>query len=565
MKIFISLFFIIFIFFLAEPAIPRSSTIALHYSECSESISHGKPLEQITFWELFFLKKNIEYTVIYDDDIESGPDPSDYHTIIFSKTECLSNNAFNAIEEYVESGGNIIIFGSFGMYDEKLNYSGWSRFELFAGIQFKENLPKDSISSLLKIIDHQPLTNGISVEKNIRFTLKDAPSVASIYSDDVISVGNISFKLHNDVEEKILIFYGKKNNGELLWSSVGIHDIIGDEQDIRNFETLILNFISLNSGKTFGWLDKNRTENKPDLTVLFDISYNTNETDNILKLAEKYKLKPGFIFSPSETNMDLLKSLSLIGELIPKYSGSLFSDLQKGFIENQHFTESLKEIEETTGTKIRSALVTENLTNKLVIDQFAKSGIEYILFPDYQSPPEVHSEILFIPVADTWNEMYSVDENKNTSYGPLARFSNELYKRPEIYSPLLIYNSEIDCNNDLLNKFELFLNHLTSDDHDISAFEEYLKWRSIVNNTKVSVRKTDDMHLEITISNYSKLNTGSIRVESTDNFIRSANEISMMTQNADVNYYFERSSGKLKIFIDNINKGNSMVLSFALN
>src|SRR5690606_35559812 len=215
--------------------------------------SPGIPLEKITYWELFLVKHNIEYDVIYDEQIESGISGLEYHTIIFPYTECLSENAFNSIDDFLNTGGNIIVFSSFGLYDEKLNYSGWGRFELFSGVQFHENLPVDSVSSLLKINDYEPLTNNIYIGKDIRFTLKNSPPVVTRYSDDIKIIGSINNNLQSDNDKQVVLFHVNKNKGKMLWSSIETNNIIGEKQDIKIFENLILNFFSLNSGKTFAW------------------------------------------------------------------------------------------------------------------------------------------------------------------------------------------------------------------------------------------------------------------------------------------------------------------------
>src|SRR5690606_32409583 len=142
-----------------------------------------------------------------------------------------------------------------------------------------------------------------------------------------------------------------------------------------------------------------------------------------------YDIKPGFIISSSESNAEFLKTLSIHGQLIPEFSSQVLADIQEGFLAREYLSEKIRTIEDITGKKIYSSLFTVLPDNDMIYHELKNIGIENVLMPGHLFPPESITNLIFIPLTDSWNEMYLNNNKRNSSPGPLERFSSGRSKK----------------------------------------------------------------------------------------------------------------------------------------
>ena len=94
--------------------------IAILYSDLSEKIgdiNSNKVIDVITVWELFLMQENIPYSVIYDDDLESGIE-GEYEILILPSVNIISNEQFEQLNNFLSSGNSIICSGSKLLFQE---------------------------------------------------------------------------------------------------------------------------------------------------------------------------------------------------------------------------------------------------------------------------------------------------------------------------------------------------------------------------------------------------------------------------------------------------------------
>ena len=121
--------------------------IAILYSELTEKVDNSnsnKVIDAITAWELFLMQDKIPYSVIYDDDLESGID-DEFDILILPTVNFISNEQMEELQNFLASGKSIISTGSKLFYQENI-LDEYQNLETLFGLSNIKAMDSDNLS-----------------------------------------------------------------------------------------------------------------------------------------------------------------------------------------------------------------------------------------------------------------------------------------------------------------------------------------------------------------------------------------------------------------------------------
>ena len=506
--------------------------MALHYSNAAEIISPEKSLEKITYWEVFFLNNKIRYDVIYDDDIENGISTDDYHTIFFINAISISDESFNSITKFVESGGGIIIFGEFGHNDEFVNYGRAQQFRILSDMSISGSIPRELMSGVVTIEQFLPITMDMLPGKVLQVSTRNSPPLITMLNDDAKVIGKLKYQQNNTEYDQPVMVYSPIGNGRLFWCAFDPMDIIGGKTDKEIFDAMIKNIISFFSGDDLIWIEQNRAFNTKDISIVFDMSGNIKQAENILSKIEKQDLEPGFILSINEDRSELIKALSDAGEIIIKISAQEI--VQTSNNNTGHLRDSFNRFNKITNKKISSVYLEHSNWNDDFYKLLFHNGIRNLLISVSENPGIESYGFHLINTSD----IVVTDLIKTTDQLDTA--------------PVIKFNLKPGCLAEDLLMMDENLLQLKKGNYKLIPFIEYLNWVDIRSDLNVSLNVTSNNKLEVQIVNRNNQSSGKFEIGVSSIKIRNAAECNVLFQGVPIDYHFDFKNSFVKIFVDNL-------------
>lgn len=506
--------------------------VALHYSNSAEIISPEKSLEKITYWEVFFLNNKIRYDVIYDDDIENGISTDDYHTILFINAISISDESFNSITKFIESGGGIIIFGEFGHSDGIVNYGRAQQFQILSGMSISGSIPRELMSRLVTIEQFLPITMDILPGKVLQVSTRNSPPLINILNDDATVIGKLKYQQNNNEYDQSVMVYSPIGNGRLFWCAFDPMDIIGGKTDKEIFDKMIKNIISFFSGDELIWIEQNRAFNNKEISIVFDMSGNIKKAENLLSKIEKQDFEPGFILSINEDRSELIKTLSDAGEIIIKISAQ--DIVQTSNNNTGHLRDSFKRFREISNKKISSVYLDHSNWNDDFYKLLFNSGIRNLLISGSENPEIESYGFHLINTSD----IVVTDFIKTTDQLDTA--------------PVIKFNLKPGCLDEDLLMIDEILLQLKTGNYKLIPFIEYLNWVDIRSDLNVSLNIASNNKLEVQVVNRNNQSSGKFEIGVSSIKIRNAAECNVLFQGKPIDYHIDLENSFVKIFVDNL-------------
>ncbi len=330
-KIFLHTFPIIFLIIVSGICAQdfRNVKIGIVYSEKTKQLIYpqNKDFYPIQDWELFFLNRKISYTVINDEQLDdNGFDFLDL--LILPSVEVLSEKAKENLQNFLNQGKGLLIFGKIGLYDKdgRKIYSNY--LSELSGFIVNELNTKDKIVERHTIQYSSVLGRNIALGNDLLILNQFQPLAADVTNKDINQLGKYVLDIEN---EKQIAYSGiilsERNNGRIVWFGFQLSQIIGDNLQEKTVEKLIFNSIEWISPTPFLMLKP--LPGKYNVPVIISNIITDTKLISITSLEQYYSnnVKANFFIDANEFDKpgNELSKLATAGD-INLYLSKIFSE-----------------------------------------------------------------------------------------------------------------------------------------------------------------------------------------------------------------------------------------------
>ena len=196
----------------------------------------NKDFYPIQGWELFFLNRKISYTVINDEQLD------DYEfdfldVLILPSVEVLSDDAKESLQNFLNEGKGLLIFGKIGFYDKDGKKTFSNYLSELGGFSVNELNTKGKIGERHTIQYSSVLGRNIAVDKDLLILNQFPPLAAEVIGKDIIQLGK--YVLDSDNENQTItsgIVLSEQNTGRIVWFGFQLSQIIGNKSQENTVE-----------------------------------------------------------------------------------------------------------------------------------------------------------------------------------------------------------------------------------------------------------------------------------------------------------------------------------------
>jgi len=246
-KIFLHTFLIIFLILVSAICAQdlKNVKIGIVHSEKTKQLIYPKKKDfyPIQDWELFFLNRKISYTVINDEQLDDNE--FDYlDLLILPSVEVLSENAGENLQNFLNEGKGLLIFGKFGIYDKEGRKTFSNYLSRLGNFSISELNTKGNIAARHTIQYSSVLGRNIAVDNDLLIINQFPPLTAEVIGEDNVRLGK--YVLDGDNEKQTVnsgIVLSEKYNGRIIWFGFQLSQIIGNKAQENTVERLIFNSI----------------------------------------------------------------------------------------------------------------------------------------------------------------------------------------------------------------------------------------------------------------------------------------------------------------------------------
>jgi len=223
----------------------RNVKIGIVYSEKTKQLIYqqNKDFYPIQDWELFFLNRKISYTVINDEQLDdNGFDFLDL--LILPSVEVLSENAKENLQNFLNEGKGLLIYGKIGIYDKDGKKTFSNYLSELGGFSINEFNTKGKMAERHTIRYSSVLGRNIAVDKDLLILNQFPPLAAEFIGKDIIQLGK--YVSDSDNEKQSVnsgIVLSERNNGRIVWFGFQLSQIIRNKSQENTVEKLVLNSI----------------------------------------------------------------------------------------------------------------------------------------------------------------------------------------------------------------------------------------------------------------------------------------------------------------------------------
>ena len=274
-------------------------------------------MDVITSWELFLMQERIPYSVIYDDDLESGID-EEYDILILPSINFISFVQMEVLQKFLVSGNSIISSGSKLIFQENI-INEYLNLKTLLGLKNIETVSSESMSYFHSLLPNHLNHFNIDDELVLQISNKNQGLICDMIENKVAPAGYYLDKSSYDSSNSSIV-YGSNGKGKFLFTGFDLNDVIGGKEDLAAFKKLVLNTIS--------WMDK-----EPDtyIDVFYDsissplivtLQYNNALESELIDVLQKNEMRPNLIVnSDLEVSKEILTKFAF-DEIIFDLSGT---------------------------------------------------------------------------------------------------------------------------------------------------------------------------------------------------------------------------------------------------
>ncbi|MCL6495102.1 MAG: hypothetical protein K6T54_10035 [Ignavibacterium sp.] len=357
MKIYLKIFLIILI--QANFILPQSiGQIALLLpSELREpdSVIYNKMIDDITSFELFLMQSNLNYNVIYTNELKDY-DFGKFDILILPSSFDFNPDDFETLRQMLSKGTGLLSIGNFNVIEDD------QKIDLYKKLFDMEFLEKNdfSLPTFTQSL-HSNINEFITFES---FDLLLSKKDKNIFykTDDIRS---FSFGCVNSQEEYTTSFFGYTSSGRFTHFGFSFSKILSEKSQVKKFEKFLL--------KTFDWLKKDSgirisvsESSKKQFLVMIDLSKGLLNTDKIIN---KFK----------EENYPLLlvsEDIKKLKNYFRNYENNIFYGIK---IKSVSDVDSIIQTQKSSSIRPNFLLLDDNCLNERDIKKLSFEGIENIL------------------------------------------------------------------------------------------------------------------------------------------------------------------------------------------
>jgi hypothetical protein len=283
--------------------------IAILYSESTLRTFNFNPndyLNEYTAWEIFLMQNKIDFSVIYDEDLENGiEDEADI--LILPKYIIQSKEVISVIQNYLQNGKSVLLANT-SISSSIINSNNELR-DLFGltltdpGFDKKLNFTQTVFGNFLNSYKKNSAFL-ISAEKETQFVdLKHSNCSAAGYILDTAENNNVSSMV-----------YGKSNYGKFVFIGFGLTDLIGGSKEKLDFELFLIDALK--------WLDIEVdafpivTINKKEKSRLLFVEYNNALNENFINALKQNGFNPHIIINGTVKPDEVLLNLFPVEQVV---------------------------------------------------------------------------------------------------------------------------------------------------------------------------------------------------------------------------------------------------------
>jgi hypothetical protein len=475
----------------------RNVKIGIVYSEKTKQLVYpqNKIFYPIQDWELFFLNRKISYTVINDNQLDDNE--FDFlDLLILPSVEVLSKNARKNLQNFLNEGKGLLIFGKLGFYDKdgKNVFSDYLR-EL-GGFTINELNTKGKIAERHTIIYPSVLGRNISAGNDFLILNQFPPLAAELIGKDNMLLGKYVLDIGNEnqaVNSGIVLC--EKYNGRIAWFGFQLSQIIGNKSQENTVEKLILNSIEWLSPNPFLMLKP--LPGKYNVPVIISNIITDTKSISVTSLEQYYSsnINANFFIDANEFDKPgiELSKFAAAGDI------NLF--LNKKFSEEKISSALLESLYDRLKLNTRQKFFGLQLNSTRLIQSYNESiasPFNFYLLPD--NSIHISGEIIITGFTDSFLI------NKNDYEETLQRFSL-VYENAEKNSEMVYINfidqtkwGSTSIDDDL---FLSITEYLKDKNAWITTYSDLIGWELSRQEMVIRTKKTyDENKFEIKVENH---------------------------------------------------------------
>jgi len=512
---------------------PKISVLYSGLTEKNNFLNSSKIIDVITSWELFLMQNKIPYSVIYDDDLESGID-DDYDILILPSVNYISIDQMEELQKFLVNGKSIICSGS-KLEFQKNGIKEYQNLATLFSLSSIEPVSSENLNYQQSVIPNHLNHFKSDTESVLRISTKNQPLFADVMKDRLSACGYIfSENTFNSIKSSII--YGTVGKGKFLWTGFDLNDVIGGNEDLLTFKKLISDAII--------WMD-----DKPDTYIanfsdslsaplIITLQYNNALEPELIEVLQKNNIRPNLIVNPDQKiSREILNKFTneeIILELYRNDSQTVYTI--SGSVDNFN-----REYEISLSSILINKIIIEgadlSLINSVIINKILYNGQVPGL------PKFANKDLLFIPFLKS--EAIPVSRN-------VVNFLN--------------YNPKINCESNPEDGLLEKINQLNSQQYNFTSLNALKKWWSVRERITSEIKKISDSEIELWLTNKNSISVKDLNIFLNYSGIIDRKTLSISLNNSLLEYNFDDASDVIVIKLENIlpNSVNKIKVNYSL-
>ncbi len=496
--------------------------IAILYSGLSEKFNDSnttKVIDVITTWELFLMQNKIPYTVVYDEDIESGIE-DDFDILILPSVNFISIAQLTELKLFLAEGNSIICSGS-KLFDVIDDQNSFQNLNFLFNLNNIQSISTESISFLHPVVPNQ--LNYFRIDDNslLQISAKNNVMQSDINENNFYSYG-YTFSENELNNRKSSIIFGSIGTAKYLWIGFDITDIVGGQDNLLVFKNLITNSINWMDRKPTAYFD-NFSDNISS-PVIQSIQYNNAFEPELIDVLHNNNIRPILLVNPDQIIKEEVISKFDINEIVLDLTAinNLTAD---------NVIEYLNGFYKNNQLNLNSVVVEKQFLEFADLSFINDSGIDKILYVTqfFGIPNFIFDDILLIPFS------------KNNA----AQYSRNCIN-------FLYYYPEFNCKSNQVDKLFAEINSLKSNGYNFTSLASLNEWWSVRNSISAKLGMISEKEMEVLINNKNPIKLNSLKVYVRENNRIDKKSFTVTLNNTLLEYYFDKISGLIVINLDNI-------------
>jgi len=328
----------------------------------------NKDFYPIQDWELFFLSRKISYTVINDEQLDDN-EFNFLDLLILPSVEVLSENAKENLQNFLNEGKGLLIFGKIGLYDKNGQKTYSNYLSELGGFSINE-LTKGKIAERHTIQYSSVLGRNITTDNDLLIINQFQPLAAEVTDKDIIQLGKYVFDSDNEKQTANSgIILSTRNNGRIVWFGFQLSQIIGDKSQENTVEKLIFNSIEWLSPNPFLMLKT--LPGKYNVPVLISNIITDTKSISITSLEQYYSnnVNANFFIDANEFNKpgNELSKFAAAGDINLFFSEKFSKEkMNSALLESLYDKVKLNSRQKYFGVKLNSTQLIQSYNESIV-------------------------------------------------------------------------------------------------------------------------------------------------------------------------------------------------------